>query len=399
MLPVVRGEDETRRQILLYTVLLYAVTQLPFCAGGLGVAYLVASMLLGAAFIYCAVRLLRSRRPPLGAPHLPLLARLPGAALPLDGARPRTSEQRLPVGRLIEIRPWIARPHASNMTAGLVAGGIRRRRSSPSPSSSPSSTSPHERRATRARPRARRAGLRRRAPPGRPPSSPSAPPVVICGIYAAASCSAPGSTRSIGGDLRCSPPSAASSAARSATTTGLPPQAAGPRRRAAGRNDLSPPEALTAELGPALAGGHARGRARRGSRPGRCRASRARRPARRPSKTTRWRIAAPRHLRRGALEAPVGRGGDHAARSCGRRPARRRGPRRAPTEMQQVALGDDAGRRRLVVADQRRPGSLLDHLAAASRSVCDGPDRQRPPPTSHPSPASRPPLVGRSASS
>src|SRR3954452_850194 len=31
MLPVVRGEDETRRQILLYTILLYAVTQLPFC--------------------------------------------------------------------------------------------------------------------------------------------------------------------------------------------------------------------------------------------------------------------------------------------------------------------------------------------------------------------------------
>jgi protoheme IX farnesyltransferase len=61
MLPVVRGEEETRRQILLYTVLLYAVTQLPFCAGGLGVAYLVPSMLLGAAFIYFAARLLRSR--------------------------------------------------------------------------------------------------------------------------------------------------------------------------------------------------------------------------------------------------------------------------------------------------------------------------------------------------
>jgi heme o synthase len=60
MLPVVRGEAETRRQILLYTVLLYAVTQLPFCAGGLGVSYLVASMTLGAIFIYCAVRLLRS---------------------------------------------------------------------------------------------------------------------------------------------------------------------------------------------------------------------------------------------------------------------------------------------------------------------------------------------------
>jgi protoheme IX farnesyltransferase len=61
MLPVVRGEEETRRQILLYTVLLYAVTQLPFCAGGLGVAYLVPSMLLGAGFIYFAVRLFRSR--------------------------------------------------------------------------------------------------------------------------------------------------------------------------------------------------------------------------------------------------------------------------------------------------------------------------------------------------
>ena len=61
MLPVVRGEDETRRQILLYTVLLYAVTQLPFCAGAFGVEYLVVSMSLGAAFIYCSVRLLRSR--------------------------------------------------------------------------------------------------------------------------------------------------------------------------------------------------------------------------------------------------------------------------------------------------------------------------------------------------
>src|SRR4051794_20992963 len=60
MLPVVRGEAETRRQILLYTVLLYAVTQLPFCAGGFGVESLVASMALGAGFIYCAVRLLRS---------------------------------------------------------------------------------------------------------------------------------------------------------------------------------------------------------------------------------------------------------------------------------------------------------------------------------------------------
>jgi protoheme IX farnesyltransferase len=59
MLPVVRGEAETRRQILLYALLLYAVTQLPFCAGGFGVTYLVCSMGLGALFIAGAVRLYR----------------------------------------------------------------------------------------------------------------------------------------------------------------------------------------------------------------------------------------------------------------------------------------------------------------------------------------------------
>jgi protoheme IX farnesyltransferase len=59
MLPVVRGEEETRRQILLYSVLLYAVTQLPFCAGGFGTIYLVSSLGLGLAFIGGAVRLYR----------------------------------------------------------------------------------------------------------------------------------------------------------------------------------------------------------------------------------------------------------------------------------------------------------------------------------------------------
>ena len=61
MLPVVRGERETRRQILLYTVLLYAVTQLPFCAGAFGVLYLACSVVLGAIFMGGAVLL--SRRP------------------------------------------------------------------------------------------------------------------------------------------------------------------------------------------------------------------------------------------------------------------------------------------------------------------------------------------------
>jgi heme o synthase len=59
MLPVVSGEAETRRQILLYSVLLYAVTQLPFCAGGFGSIYLVGSLVLGLGFITGAVLLYR----------------------------------------------------------------------------------------------------------------------------------------------------------------------------------------------------------------------------------------------------------------------------------------------------------------------------------------------------
>src|SRR4051794_1958826 len=59
MLPVVRGERETRRQIVLYSLLLFAITQLPFCAGGMNGIYLGASMLLGAGFIYGAVVLYR----------------------------------------------------------------------------------------------------------------------------------------------------------------------------------------------------------------------------------------------------------------------------------------------------------------------------------------------------
>ena len=59
MLPVVRGEGETRRQILLYAVLLYAVTQLPFCAGGFGTIYLASSLTLGLGFIAGAVVLYR----------------------------------------------------------------------------------------------------------------------------------------------------------------------------------------------------------------------------------------------------------------------------------------------------------------------------------------------------
>ena len=45
--------------IALYAVLLYVVTQLPFCAGGFGTIYLVASVVLGLGFIYGSQLLIR----------------------------------------------------------------------------------------------------------------------------------------------------------------------------------------------------------------------------------------------------------------------------------------------------------------------------------------------------
>lgn len=59
MLPVVRGVTETARQILLYTVLLVAVSLIFGGMGGMGLLYLSASILLGGVFIAYAVRLVR----------------------------------------------------------------------------------------------------------------------------------------------------------------------------------------------------------------------------------------------------------------------------------------------------------------------------------------------------
>jgi protoheme IX farnesyltransferase len=63
MLPVVRGERETVKQILLYSFVMVAVTAVPFLWGTLGIAYLVAALLLGAGFIWLAVQLARHTTP------------------------------------------------------------------------------------------------------------------------------------------------------------------------------------------------------------------------------------------------------------------------------------------------------------------------------------------------
>ncbi|MBO9307761.1 MAG: heme o synthase [Thermomicrobium sp.] len=61
MLPAVRGEEETRRQILAYTVAMVLASLLFYPLGVLGVAYLVAAMVLGARFLWLVARLYRER--------------------------------------------------------------------------------------------------------------------------------------------------------------------------------------------------------------------------------------------------------------------------------------------------------------------------------------------------
>jgi protoheme IX farnesyltransferase len=57
MLPVVAGRDETRRQILLHTIALVAVTLILPASGATGVIYLAAALVLGGLFLVYVLRL------------------------------------------------------------------------------------------------------------------------------------------------------------------------------------------------------------------------------------------------------------------------------------------------------------------------------------------------------
>ncbi len=61
MLPVVAGEAATKRQIVLYSVLMVAVTLLPCVLGFVGLVYTVSAVVLGAVFLAIAVALWRTR--------------------------------------------------------------------------------------------------------------------------------------------------------------------------------------------------------------------------------------------------------------------------------------------------------------------------------------------------
>ena len=63
MLPVVRGDRATSRQIVLYSIVLVAATLLPWGWGGAGPLYVVCALALGAVFVWLAERLRRDTTP------------------------------------------------------------------------------------------------------------------------------------------------------------------------------------------------------------------------------------------------------------------------------------------------------------------------------------------------
>ena len=63
MLPVTHGEQYTRLHILYYTLIMVAVSLLPFAIGMSGWLYLAVALALGAGFVYWAVVLLLNRNP------------------------------------------------------------------------------------------------------------------------------------------------------------------------------------------------------------------------------------------------------------------------------------------------------------------------------------------------
>ena len=61
MLPVIYGDDVTKLHILLYTILLFLASLLPFLTGMSGLVYLTAALPLGTVFLVFAVRLKRAQ--------------------------------------------------------------------------------------------------------------------------------------------------------------------------------------------------------------------------------------------------------------------------------------------------------------------------------------------------
>ena len=65
MMPVIYGVKYTQRQILLYTILLFIVSFLPYFTGLSGLLYLFGAIMLGSGFLYYAIAMMTQEKPEL----------------------------------------------------------------------------------------------------------------------------------------------------------------------------------------------------------------------------------------------------------------------------------------------------------------------------------------------
>ena len=149
MLPVVKGEDETRRQIFLYSLVLFGTTLLLYPIGHMGPIYLATAIVLGGVFVYRALRLWREPRPRPRVGRVQVLDRVPGRAL----RRRRARRAR---------RRWAAeRGQSGCASTSSISPEAARRRSARTPTSG---SCPLDR--SRRYPAARRTRSRRPSAPG-----------------------------------------------------------------------------------------------------------------------------------------------------------------------------------------------------------------------------------------
>ena len=112
MLPVVRGEAETRRQIVIYTALLMGVC-LALAPLGLGAIYLAAAIALNGVFLWYAMRLYRDPSKKIARQMFFYSSVVPG--LPLRRRRHRSHGFRLSSNHQLGQNP-------PPLVAGLSAG-------------------------------------------------------------------------------------------------------------------------------------------------------------------------------------------------------------------------------------------------------------------------------------
>ena len=112
MLPVTHGVQYTRWQILFYTVLLVAVTMLPWATGMSGLFYLGGALVLGAVFLWLRLAPDEPARRALRDEGVQLLHRLPDGAVRVPASRPLADAadaagagHAVPVAALTSARP------------------------------------------------------------------------------------------------------------------------------------------------------------------------------------------------------------------------------------------------------------------------------------------------------